>query len=240
MTHRMSTDTADLTLRAASAASSGCMACRAPRASAARTSPSSASAAWARGPSRRWRAAASAADADRPRPRVRVQHQPPDPRARLTVGQAKVRGHARAHRADPPRLQGACDRRFRRARQLARCSLPANGPDGGHRCLRPGQGQGGHGGLGARHARDLFITVGAAGGKRLAHKVDIDDLSLVTHDPLLAHCASACARARRAARGQEDRRACVFSREAWRRPMRPAPSKATARSTATATARWSA
>ncbi len=31
-----------------------------------------------------------------------------------------------------------------------------------------------------------FITVGAAGGKRLAHKVDVDDLSLITHDPLLA------------------------------------------------------
>jgi tRNA A37 threonylcarbamoyladenosine dehydratase len=31
-----------------------------------------------------------------------------------------------------------------------------------------------------------FVTVGAAGGKRLAHKVDIDDLSSITHDPLLA------------------------------------------------------
>ena len=31
-----------------------------------------------------------------------------------------------------------------------------------------------------------FITVGAAGGKRLAHKVDVDDLSKITHDPLLA------------------------------------------------------
>ena len=31
-----------------------------------------------------------------------------------------------------------------------------------------------------------FITVGAAGGKRLAHKVDILDLSKATHDPLLA------------------------------------------------------
>jgi tRNA A37 threonylcarbamoyladenosine dehydratase len=31
-----------------------------------------------------------------------------------------------------------------------------------------------------------FITVGAAGGKRMAHKVDVDDLSQITHDPLLA------------------------------------------------------
>jgi tRNA threonylcarbamoyladenosine dehydratase len=31
-----------------------------------------------------------------------------------------------------------------------------------------------------------FITVGAAGGKRLAHWVNINDLSKTTHDPLLA------------------------------------------------------
>ena len=31
-----------------------------------------------------------------------------------------------------------------------------------------------------------FITVGAAGGKRLAHAVDVADLADVTHDPLLA------------------------------------------------------
>lgn len=31
-----------------------------------------------------------------------------------------------------------------------------------------------------------FVTVGAAGGKRLAHKVDVDDLAKITHDPLLA------------------------------------------------------
>jgi tRNA A37 threonylcarbamoyladenosine dehydratase len=31
-----------------------------------------------------------------------------------------------------------------------------------------------------------FITVGAAGGKRLPHKVDVADLADVTHDPLLS------------------------------------------------------
>lgn len=31
-----------------------------------------------------------------------------------------------------------------------------------------------------------FVTVGAAGGKRLAHRVDVEDLSAITHDPLLA------------------------------------------------------
>ena len=38
----------------------------------------------------------------------------------------------------------------------------------------------------ALQTRCGFITVGAAGGKRLAHKVDVDDLSKITHDPLLA------------------------------------------------------
>ena len=40
----------------------------------------------------------------------------------------------------------------------------------------------------ARRNRNLchFVTVGAAGGKRHAHAVDIADLSRVTHDPLLA------------------------------------------------------
>lgn len=38
----------------------------------------------------------------------------------------------------------------------------------------------------ARRNKRLFISVGAAGGKRLAHKVEVDDLSQTTHDPLLA------------------------------------------------------
>jgi tRNA A37 threonylcarbamoyladenosine dehydratase len=38
----------------------------------------------------------------------------------------------------------------------------------------------------AKKTNRCFITVGAAGGKRLAHGVDIADLSVVTHDPLLA------------------------------------------------------
>lgn len=60
-----------------------------------------------------------------------------------------------------------------------------------------------------------FITVGAAGGKRFAHKVDIDDLSKITHDPLLAqlryrlrkHHGAAKGGTRMGVRG-------VFSREA--------------------------
>jgi tRNA A37 threonylcarbamoyladenosine dehydratase len=36
------------------------------------------------------------------------------------------------------------------------------------------------------HPAVVFICAGAAGGKRQAHRVEIDDLSKVTHDPLLA------------------------------------------------------
>lgn len=32
----------------------------------------------------------------------------------------------------------------------------------------------------------IFVTVGAAGGKRLAHRIDCDDIASVTHDPLIA------------------------------------------------------
>ena len=38
----------------------------------------------------------------------------------------------------------------------------------------------------ALRTRHDFISVGAAGGKKMAHKVDVDDLAHATHDPLLA------------------------------------------------------
>ena len=60
-----------------------------------------------------------------------------------------------------------------------------------------------------------FITVGAAGGKRLAHKVDADDLSKITHDPLLAQVRYRLRKHHGAAKG--DKRIGiqgVFSREA--------------------------
>jgi len=61
----------------------------------------------------------------------------------------------------------------------------------------------------------LFITVGAAGGKRLAHKVDIDDLSSTSHDPLLAKLRYNLRREHGAPRdGKKMGVACVFSREA--------------------------
>lgn len=59
-----------------------------------------------------------------------------------------------------------------------------------------------------------FITVGAAGGKRTAHRVDIDDLSLVTHDPLLAQLRQRLRKEHGAPReGKKIGVTCVFSRE---------------------------
>lgn len=66
----------------------------------------------------------------------------------------------------------------------------------------------------ARATRQCFISVGAAGGKRLAHKVDIDDLSATTHDPLLAQLRYRLRRQHGAPRdGKRIGVACVFSRE---------------------------
>ena len=67
----------------------------------------------------------------------------------------------------------------------------------------------------ALETRVLFICVGAAGGKRLAHKVDIDDLSNTSHDPLLAKLRYNLRRTHGAPRdGKKMGVACVFSREA--------------------------
>ncbi|MDB5945008.1 MAG: tRNA threonylcarbamoyladenosine dehydratase [Ramlibacter sp.] len=66
----------------------------------------------------------------------------------------------------------------------------------------------------ARECKLLFISVGAAGGKRLAHKVDVDDLANTTHDPLLAQLRYQLRKHRGAPReGRKIGVACVFSRE---------------------------
>ena len=67
----------------------------------------------------------------------------------------------------------------------------------------------------ARRQRALFISVGAAGGKRLAHKVDIDDLAHTTHDPVLAQLRYRLRKHHNAPRdGKKIGVTCVFSREA--------------------------
>ena len=64
-----------------------------------------------------------------------------------------------------------------------------------------------------------FISVGAAGGKRQAHQVQIEDLARVTHDPLLAQVRNQLRREHGAPReGKKIGVACVFSRE----PVLPA------------------
>lgn len=67
----------------------------------------------------------------------------------------------------------------------------------------------------ARKAKQCFISVGAAGGKRLAHLVDIGDLSATTHDPLLSQLRY---RLRKQYGAPKDGKRmgvnCVFSREA--------------------------
>lgn len=61
----------------------------------------------------------------------------------------------------------------------------------------------------------VFVSVGAAGGKRMAHLVDIDDLSRVTHDPLLAQLRYRLRKSHAAPReGRPMKVTCVFSREA--------------------------
>ena len=66
----------------------------------------------------------------------------------------------------------------------------------------------------AMHTKTIFMTVGAAGGKRAAHKVDIDDLSLTTHDPLLAQLRYRLRKEKGAPKdGKKMGVHCVFSRE---------------------------
>lgn len=60
----------------------------------------------------------------------------------------------------------------------------------------------------------LFVTVGAAGGKRLAHAVDLADLADTTHDPLLANVRYRLRKMHGAARTGPMGVAGVFSREA--------------------------
>lgn len=64
-----------------------------------------------------------------------------------------------------------------------------------------------------------FISVGAAGGKRHAHRVEIDDLSLTTHDPLLAQLRYRLRKQAGAARSGRIGIACVFSRESVLQPQ---------------------
>ncbi len=67
----------------------------------------------------------------------------------------------------------------------------------------------------ARRHKAMFVSVGAAGGKRHGHLVDVADLSQVTHDPLLAQVRYQLRKFHGAPKeGKSMGVHCVFSREA--------------------------
>ena len=70
----------------------------------------------------------------------------------------------------------------------------------------------------ARQTGTPFISVGAAGGKRAAHLVEVADLSETTHDPLLAQVRYQLRKFHHAPRERRLNVPCVFSREAVRPP----------------------
>ena len=61
--------------------------------------------------------------------------------------------------------------------------------------------------------RSMLVIAGAAGGKRQPHAVQVDDLGLVTHDPLLASLRQRLRKQHGAARSGRIGVRCVFSRE---------------------------
>jgi len=64
------------------------------------------------------------------------------------------------------------------------------------------------------NTRSTLVIAGAAGGKRQPHAVQVDDLGLVTHDPLLASLRQRLRKQHGAARSGKIGVRCVFSREA--------------------------
>lgn len=65
----------------------------------------------------------------------------------------------------------------------------------------------------ARSSGTPLVTVGAAGGKRLPQRVEVDDLATATHDPLLASLRQRLRREHGAPRSGPMGLRCVFSRE---------------------------
>jgi tRNA A37 threonylcarbamoyladenosine dehydratase len=70
----------------------------------------------------------------------------------------------------------------------------------------------------ALRTRTPFVCVGAAGGKQLPQRVEVDDLALATHDPLLASLRQRLRKSDGAARSGPIGLRCVFSRESLRLP----------------------
>jgi tRNA threonylcarbamoyladenosine dehydratase len=72
----------------------------------------------------------------------------------------------------------------------------------------------------ALRQRQTLVVVGAAGGKRFGHRLDVADLADVTHDPLLASLRQSLRRSGAAARTGSIGLRCVFSREPVMTPSR--------------------
>ena len=70
----------------------------------------------------------------------------------------------------------------------------------------------------AAASRTRFVSVGAAGGKRKPHAVEVADLAEVTHDPLLAQLRYRLRKHHGARREGRMGWQCVFSREAVSQP----------------------
>jgi tRNA threonylcarbamoyladenosine dehydratase len=70
----------------------------------------------------------------------------------------------------------------------------------------------------ALHTRTPFVCVGAAGGKQLPQRIEIDDLAQATHDPLLASLRQRLRKGGAAPRQGAIGLRCVFSREPVRLP----------------------
>jgi len=71
----------------------------------------------------------------------------------------------------------------------------------------------------SRQLKVPLIVVGAAGGKRMAHLVDVSDLSQCTHDPLLAQLRYRLRKEHGAPKdGKNMKVTCVYSKEAVRGP----------------------
>ncbi len=88
----------------------------------------------------------------------------------------------------------------------------------------------------ARRARAVFVTCGAAGGKRRAERIEIDDLAAATHDPLLAGLRQRLRAHHGAPRTGRIGVRCVFSREPVA-PPEPEPESADCAIDPTAAAR---
>ena len=75
--------------------------------------------------------------------------------------------------------------------------------------------------LGQGSEQIAFVCVGAAGGKQLAHKTEVDDIAHATHDPLLAALRQRLRQHEGAARKGGIGLRCVFSRESVAAPALP-------------------